>query len=191
MRGWVVGGALLLLGCGYHLAGRPSGLPEEARSVSIRLFQNRTREFGLEVPLRRAIEDEFRRHAVLRVVPEPEGDLVLSGEIKSFITAPVAFSATDEAVQYQGVIQVSLRLVDRASQRVVRETKRLQETQDFGAVSGVVITSSPRFQRDTINARDLANMTNVQLGEARRREATRELLELLARDVYRQAVEDF
>ena len=59
---------------------------------------------------------------------------------------------------------------------VVREA-RLQASQDFGAVSGVVITSSPHFQRGTIDARDLPNLTNVQLGETRRREALRQLLD--------------
>ena len=182
---------LVLAGCGYHLPGRGTAVPEGAQTISIQLFHNRTREHGLEVRVRRAIEDEFRRHGTLRVVPEPEGDLVLRGEIKSLTSVPVAFSASDEAVQYQGVIQVGMRLVERSSNRVVQETKLLQETQDFGAVSGVVIAGSPRFQRGTIDERDLANLTNVQIGEARRRDALRELLDLLARDVYLQAMEAF
>jgi len=104
---------------------------------------------------------------------------------------PVAFSATDEAVQYQGIMQVSLRLTERESGHVLFENKLLQESQDFGAVSGVVITSSPHFQRGTIDARDLPDLTNVQIGEARRREAQRNLIELLARDIYLQAMEGF
>jgi len=182
---------LALVGCGYRFTGRASGLPESARTISIELFVNHTREKGLEVRLRRAIEDEFRRHGALRLVPEPEGDLVLRGRIRRFASVPVAFSATDEAIQYQGVIQVSMRLVERETNRAIRETKLLQETQDFGAVSGVVISSSPHFQRGTINARDLPDLTNVQIGEARRREAVRDLLDLLARDVYQQSMEGF
>ena len=191
MRG---GAALLLLavaGCGYHLEGGGAALPDYARTISIAPFQNRTREHGLEVRLQRAVEDEFRRHGRLRVVPDPEGYLVLNGEIKSITSVPVAFSGTDEAVQYQGVLQVGIRLVERESGRVLHETKLLQETQDFGAVSGVVIQSSPHFQRGTIDARDLVNMNNVQLGESRRRDAIRSLVDLTARDVYLQAVEGF
>jgi len=185
-------GALLLTlaACGYHLAGTGT-VPPTAHTISIRPFHNHTRENGLEVKLHRALEDEVRRRGVLRLVPDEEGDVVLSGDIGRFSTIPVAFSATDEAVQYQGIIRVGFRLVERASGRVLHETKLLQETQDFGAVSGVVITSSPHFQRGTMNARDLANLGNVQIGEARRHDALRDLIDLLARDVYLQAMEGF
>jgi hypothetical protein len=159
--------------------------------VHIRPFQNHTRENGLEVKLQRALQDEFRRHGILRLVTDGDADLELRGDIRRFTSIPVAFSATDEAVQYQGVMQVGMRLVERATGRVLHETKFLQETQDFGAVSGVVIASSPHFQRGTIDSRDLSNLTNVQIGEARRREALRELLDQTAHDIYLQAMEGF
>jgi len=182
---------LLASACGYRIAGRNEELPTTARSISIKVFGNRTHERGLEVELRRALEEEFRRHGVVKVVTEPEGDLVMSGEIRRFASVPVAFSATDVAVQYQGVMHVSLRVIERESKKVVHETKLLQETQDFGAVSDVVVTSSPHFQRGTLDARDLPNLTAIQLTEARRREAMRELLDQLARDVYLQVMEGF
>jgi len=182
---------LALAACGYHLSGTGTTVPESARTIRIERFTNRTRETGLDVHLHRAVEDEFRRQGTLRVVTEGDADLVLSGTIRRFTSVPVAFSATDEAVQYQGIMQVSLRLTERESGHVLFENKLLQESQDFGAVSGVVISSSPHFQRGTINARDLPDLTNVQIGEARRREAQDDLIELLARDIYLQAMEGF
>lgn len=182
---------LALAACGYHLGGTDTTAPPEARTIAILLFQNRARENGLEVHVRRAIEDEFRRRSRLQVVPEHEADLVLSGRIARFTSVPVAFSATDEAVQFQTSIQVSFRLVERVTGRLLQETKALVETQDFGAESGVVISSSPRFQRGTINPRDLSDLPNVQIGEARRHAATNDLLDLLGRDVYAQAMEGF
>ncbi len=179
---------LLLAACGYHLAGTGTTVPEGARTIRIERFTNRTRETGLDVHLHRAVEDEFRRQ---RIVTEGDADLVLSGTIRRFTSVPVAFSATDEAVQYQGIMQVSLRLTERESGHVLFENKLLQESQDFGAVSGVVVSSSPHFQRGTINARDLPDLTNVQIGETRRREAQGDLIELLARDIYLQAMEGF
>ena len=182
---------LALAACGYHLSGTGTTVPESARTIRIELFANHTRETGLEVRLHRAVEDEFRRQGTLRIVTEDDADLVLSGDIRRFTSVPVAFSATDEAVQYQGIMQVSLRLTERETGHVLFENKLLQESQDFGAVSGVVITSSPHFQRGTIDARDLPDLTNVQIGEARRREAQRNLIDLLARDIYLQAMEGF
>jgi hypothetical protein len=182
--------ALALDGCGYHFAGSGVGLPPAARTVSISLFGNRTREHGLEIALRRAIEEEFRRRGPLDVT-EGEGDLVVSGTIRRFQTTPVAFVGTSAAVQYQGVLQVGFKLTDRTTGKVLYDNKLLQESLDFGAVSGVVVETSPRFQRGTIDARDLAEMTNVQVGETRRRETLSELLELIARDVYLQTMEGF
>ena len=182
---------LALAACGYHLSGTGTTVPESARTIRIELFANHTRETGLEVRLHRAVEDEFRRQGTLRMVTEGDADLVLSGDIRRFTSVPVAFSATDEAVQYQGIMQVSLRLTERESGHLLFENKLLQESQDFGAESGVVVSSSPHFQRGTINARDLPDLPNVQFGEARRREAQNDLIELLARDIYLQTMEGF
>jgi outer membrane lipopolysaccharide assembly protein LptE/RlpB len=66
-----------LAGCGYHLAGTGGTVPSGARSVSIAVFANNTREPGLEVALRRAIEEEFRIRGPLDVVPDPGGELVV------------------------------------------------------------------------------------------------------------------
>src|SRR5262249_55961849 len=98
---------LALAACGYHLPGRGAGVPDTAHSISVKLFANRTREHGLEVGLRRAIEEEFRRRGPLTIAPEGEGDLVLSGIIRRFWTTPVTFIGTSEAVQYQGVLQIA------------------------------------------------------------------------------------
>jgi len=186
--------ALVLMGvgaCGYHLAGKGPAIPADAHTISIHLFRNHTRERGLQVPLRLAIEEEFRRQGTLRIVPDGEGDLELTGDIRRLASVPVAFSATDEAVQYQSTITIGMHLVERATGRTIQDTPVLQESQDFGAESGVIISSSPHFQRGTINARDLTDLTNVQLGESRRRAAIRDLLDQLARDVYQHTMEGF
>jgi hypothetical protein len=181
--------AALLAGCGYRLAGTELAAPPGAHTVSV-LVHNHTRENGLDVHLRRALEDEFRRQGTLAVADDG-GDVTLIVDIRRFTNVAVAFNAIDEAVQYQGIIQVHVRFAERATGRVIRDIPLLQETQDFGAVSGVVIASSPHFQRGTMDPRDLANLTNVQIGEARRHVALHDLVELVARDVYLQAMEGF
>lgn len=178
-------------GCGYHLTGAAGDIvPPSARTISIEPFRNRTRERGLEVSLQRALEEEFRRRGPLEVVRDG-GDLVLGGTIRRFSSTPVAFGATDEAVQFRGLLQLAMKLTERSTGKILYQNALVQESLDFGAVSGVVVTTSPRFQRGTIDARDLVNFTNVQIGETRRRDALRELLDVVARDVYLQAMEGF
>jgi outer membrane lipopolysaccharide assembly protein LptE/RlpB len=188
---------LLLLGivvggCGYHLAGKQLTVPQGARTISIRQFTNRTKSYGLEVALQRAVEDEFRRRGTLHLVRDRSAaDLVLSGTIRSVSTTPSALSGNAEALQYRGIIRVSVALVDRASGQVLYENKALQESQDFGAISGVVVTGSPSFQRGLLDAQDLAGLTNVQLQDSRRNAALDELIDLMAREIYINAMEGF
>jgi hypothetical protein len=190
-RAIALGLLIVSVGCGYRLAGRGTNVPATARTISIELFKNASREKGLEVELQRAIAEEFRRRAGLQVVADGEGDLVLSGTIRRFWSNPVAFSATLEAVEFQSNLLVSLKLTERATSRVLYQNPALEETTDFGALTGTVVTASPRFQEDPINARDLVDFTNVQIGESRRRTALQQLVEQAARTVYLYTVEAF
>ena len=178
------------LGCGYGFAGTGTNVPKTAHTISIPLFTNNTREKGIEVQFQRALEEEFRRRGLLKVVPEGEGDVTLTGAIRRFTTTPVAYSATGEAIEYQGFLSVSLTLTDRTG-HVLFNNDELSETLDFGSVSGIVVTASPHFQEGTIDARDLVNMTNVQISDVRRQTNLNELVGQMASDVYLQAVEAF
>jgi len=185
-----LGMGALVLGCGYHFAGTGPNVPTAARTISIPLFANHTRERGIEVEFQRALEEEFRRRGALTVVRDTDSDLVLSGGIRRFVTTPVAYSATGEAIEYQGFLQVSIRLTERGG-HVLYDNPELGETLDFGSTTGIVVTASPRFQEGTIDARDLVNMPNVQISEVRRQTALHELVGQMARDVYLQSVEAF
>jgi len=187
----VWGFAMLALGCGYRLAGTGTNVPPTARTVSIALFKNTAREKGLDVALQSAIEEEFRRRGTLEVIPDKEGDLVLSGTIIRYWSNPIAFNGTLVANQFQANLLVSLKLTERATGRVLYDNPALQESTDFGAVTGTVVSASPRFQDETINARDLVNLTNVQIGESRRRTAIDELVQQVARQVYLYSMEAF
>lgn len=180
---------LAAVGCGYHVTGTGRAVPKTARSITIALFDNNSREDGLEVHLRRVVEDEFRRRGQLAVLPSG-GDLILDGVIKKFTSSPVTRIGRDQAVEYQGTIALGVTLKERGTGKVLYSSS-LQESQDFGVVSGVVVASSPRFQQGLINPRDLPNLTSVQLTESRRAAALDELLDLLAHDVYLQTMEGF
>lgn len=176
--------------CGYHLAGQ-GAVPQGAHTIEIHAFGNRTLETGLDVQLHNAVEDEFRRHGLLHVVEEGDADLVLSGTVTVFSAYPVTASGLDEPLQYQVTIRVRFALTERETGKTLYENKGLNQQADFASVSGVVISSSPHFQRGTMNTRDLIDLTNAQLGETRRREATRDLVEALAHDIYVQTMEGF
>ena len=189
---WSVGVALFIVGCGYGFGGKGPVVPATAHTVYVDVFTNHTRQYGLEVKLRRSIEDEIRRRGALKVLPERSAaDVVLTGAIRSVQIIPVASGPTDEPIAYRSVMTVGFRLLDRASGRVLHDTPMLVDEQDFAAVSQVVIPTSPHFQQGTSDLEDLVTITNVQLGESRRTHALSELVDQVARDVYIRSVEGF
>jgi hypothetical protein len=178
-------------GCGYTFAGSGSRLPEEIKTVSLGPVANRTREVGLEKLFLEAIEDEIALRGRLDVAPAGEGDAILSGTLAHYETRPVAFNSRDEALQYQAVLTLDLELRRRSDSKLLWQTQGYRAVEDYSAVPGVVVTSSSRFQRQTLNSNDLNLFTDIQLSEGQRREANERLLEELAREAYNQMMEDF
>jgi lipopolysaccharide assembly LptE-like protein len=185
---------LLLTGCGYHLAGEKSGLPDDVHSLSVGTIANRSREHGLEKTLAFALEREIHERGRFRMEEDPGGgDAVLSGTIRDVIVRPVAFDSNDIAVQYEMALVVDLTLTRQRDGRVLWRVRALRESDEYSASANVVVTSSSQFQQDTLDAPNIQNpqFSHIQLAETDRRQAIARLLRQAVRDVYNQMVEDF
>jgi hypothetical protein len=181
----------VLSSCGYQFAGTVSRLPEDVTSISLGTIQNRTREVGLERFLLESIEDEIALRGRLRIVPKGQGDVELTGAIRSYETRPVAFNSRDEVLQYQVTISVALDLRRRGTGDLLWKTSNLREVQAYSAIPGVVVTGSSQFQQGSVPAEDLGQFTDIQVSEGQRREASERVIETLARSIYNQMMEDF
>lgn len=190
-RAFLAALALGLTACGYQFAGTVTRLPDDVRTISLGPIANGTREVGLEKRLLEAIEDEIALRGRLKVMPQGQGDVTLSGAIRGYATRPVAFSGRDEALQYQVSVAVDLDLRRRDDQKLLWHTQGLREIQDYSAVPGVVVTSSSKFQKSTLNPADVGRFTDIQLSEGQKREADERLIETLSRTIYNQMMEDF
>ena len=191
---WLLYGLLALAaaaGCGYTFAGAVTRLPADVRTIHLGPIQNQTREVGLEKALLEALEDEVALRGRLEIAEADEADVILAGSIRGYDTRPVAFNSRDEALQYQVTVAVDLDLRRREGGELLWRSRDLREHQDYSAVPGVVVTSSSRFQRSTLNPRDLGNFTDIQVSEGQRREANERVIESLSRSVYNQMMEDF
>src|SRR5690606_29531258 len=105
---------------------------------------------------------------------------------------PVAFSNTDEALQYETIMTVSAQLRDVRNDAVVWRVAGLRANDSYGAVLGTVVAESSQFQEQSpIGAQQLGQLTDVQLSEGQREEALLRVLENLSRDLYNSMVEDF
>lgn len=179
--------------CGYHFPGEGRTLPGGATTVHVAKFENRTRDAGLENYLMEAIQTEIARRGQFTIEPDRSAaQLALEGAILSIEKRPVAFSSSDEALQYQTYVTISAQLRDTRNGKVVWRISALREGESYGAVSNTVVTDSPDFLTgSTLNPRDIAQLSDVQLSEAQEREALDRVFENASRDLYNAMVENF
>lgn len=189
-RAWWGGVAVLCAlaagaGCGYRFADGDWALALEVRTLRVGAIANETRQFGLEKSLAFALEREIMRWGAVALVEQPGGaDAVLGGTIRDFTVVPVAFDARDEALQYETAVVLDLHLTRSRDGSVLWEVAGLRVSEEFSSVARIVVTSSSRFQRNTLNAADLPKLTDIQLAESNKELAVERLLESLARDAY-------
>lgn len=182
---------LTLVGCGYQFAGGGRSFDAGLRTIGVRTFANETREIGVEKRLAMAIEREFVIRGPLRVAAAEEGDLQLTGTVRSAEDRPVAFNKDDEPLIYQTILALDLELRRRDTGTVIWQVRGLRVADAYESVASVVVTTSSDFRSSTLNSEDLGGFTDVQLAETRRRETLNRMIGTLARDVYDQIMEDF
>jgi hypothetical protein len=111
--------------------------------------------------------------------------------VVNFESRPRTFSGQDLAVEYVTAISLDLSLVREADGKVLWSRKGIYQEQVYGIVPETIITSSPQFRRETLNAKDLSSFTEISLAETQRRAARSRLLDRLAQEVYHQLTSGF
>ncbi len=159
---------LVLSGCGYHLRGFADTLPPDIETIALIPFENETYETDLETFLSQSLAEEFSKARRLKVVPEEEADVVLTGVIKSYTNRPVSFAASDVAREYRTEVAVDVTLKRRPGGEVIWKGKGLREVKDY--------TADPE---------------DVDLTETNEREARRQVAEELAELIYDRVFEGF
>ncbi len=119
-----VAAALMLCGCGYHVAGRSNALPKSVHVIAIPALENKTTSYRLEQKLTAATVHEFLAKTSYRVVSNPEdGDAVLKGKVLSLEAAPLLFDTkTGRATTMLVTVKCELTLTESATQKVLYHT---------------------------------------------------------------------
>ena len=119
----VLSAALVLFGCGYHVAGTSDHLPSGWNSIAVPIFVNDTTNYRIEQKFTQAVIREFISRSKYHVVQDTaSADAVLRGEVLSIETAPVLFNATTGEVTTMLVtVHTKIDLVDNKTQKPVYE----------------------------------------------------------------------
>jgi len=117
----VLGAAVFLSGCGYHVVGRASTLPPNWETIAVPAFKNDTTRYRIEQRMTEAVIREFIQRTKYHVVQDEAGaDAVLHGEVLSIDTAPVLFNTTTGEVTTMLVtVHAKVLLVDNHTQKSV------------------------------------------------------------------------
>jgi hypothetical protein len=103
----------LTTGCGYHLVGTSSFLPDDLRILYSQKFDNMTTWSDVDQRLDEAIAREWVRRRRFELVSYREtAQLVFEGTIRTISMVPVTLDLDGRASEYQMTLTVSARLLD-------------------------------------------------------------------------------
>jgi outer membrane lipopolysaccharide assembly protein LptE/RlpB len=149
---FVVLAAMILAGCGYHVAGRALNLPSQWRAIAVPAFVNRTTHYRVEQRFTQAVIREFLARTSYKVVQNEEtADGVLHGEVLSIETSPILFDATTGQVTTMLVtVHARVELVGREDQKPVFKNNDMvfrEEYQISGDGSSFFEEQNPALDR--------------------------------------------
>ena len=122
---------LLSLGCGYHLSGKATAIPESIDSIAVPTFTNKSAEYRLEQRLTAAVVDELVARTKYRITPNPdEARALLSGEITSVVATPVVL-AGGAGSTYLVMVRMKVALKDLKTDKLLFENQNYFFQEEF------------------------------------------------------------
>jgi outer membrane lipopolysaccharide assembly protein LptE/RlpB len=157
-RSWVkvfCGVALLAIvslpGCGYHVAGKASRLPQDVHTIAVPTFQNKSQTYRIEAKLTAAVVREFNARTQYRIVSDPaNADATMRGSVLSTQIEPLTYdSRTGRASSGVITIRMSVTLTGGNGEVLFRNPNYLfrDEYQASEQVSSFFEEQDPAFDR--------------------------------------------
>ena len=113
---------LLLVGCGYHIAGKANLLPADIHTIAVAPWGNATVRFKLSNYLAAAVSRELIARTRYRLVTDiSKADVVLYGSIANMQQggSPLYDKATNRTTAGNVVVYLQFKLVDRAGKVLI------------------------------------------------------------------------
>ena len=184
--------SLSLVGCGYQFAGRSDSFPKDIRSVYVESFLNRTRDVGLGAEITTALRSELYRRGELQLVDQPDrADGILSGTVRSFDTLTASVNQDAEVLQFETTLIVDTTFRRREPSEILWRRQGIRLTEISAGQRAAVVTTSSKFQNQTLNTTNVRNLTDIQLTETESRRMREELMERFARELHQRLMEMF
>lgn len=183
---------LSLLGCGYQFAGRSDLFPKDIRLVYVETFLNRTRDVGLGAEVTTALRSELYRRGELQLVDQPDrADAILSGTVRSFDTLTASVNQDAEVLQFEATLIVDTTFRRREPSEILWRGQGIRLSEIYAGQRAAVVTTSSKFQNQTLNTTNVRSLTDIQLTETESRRMREDLMERFARELHQRLMEMF
>ncbi len=124
---------LLLFACGYQFSGGGT-LPEGITRLSVGVFENRTRETGLEHLISNELINYFTRFKSVQMTSKDNAEAMLSGVIKSATTDTIAHQTTHASTERRIRVVVDLKLT-APDGRLIWKAEDVSEDETYAIAS--------------------------------------------------------
>ena len=135
---------LFLNGCGYHLIGTGSTLPDHLKTLSIPVFTNSSSQPEIHRELTSAIINAFITDGRVKVVRKGQSDMVMKGNLIHYELKTLSFSANAFAGDYIVELGVDVEVTDRVKNKHFLK-QNLRTEWNYTATSDIVDTESARL----------------------------------------------
>jgi outer membrane lipopolysaccharide assembly protein LptE/RlpB len=127
-----------MVGCGYHLTGTTSVLPENIRTLAIPLFENKSAQPAIEQIFTDAMVERFLSLPKLKITNSKDAQAIFYGIIKSYsYEQPLAFDRSLDVTEYQLEVVLDASIREVGTNKNLWERKNIRKTTEFSAVGGL------------------------------------------------------
>ncbi|MCX8044962.1 MAG: LPS assembly lipoprotein LptE [Desulfobacterota bacterium] len=134
----------MAVGCGYHRAGTYNPQLAGIATIAIPYFKNTTFEPEAEKIFTHAFINEFIKSKRLRVVSEPDADLILRGTIRKLIEDTIAYNRDDKALEYRMDVVLDVQLERRQTGEVLWKRKNVRHSEEFPVGDNIVLSEAAK-----------------------------------------------
>lgn len=114
-------------------------------TIAVPAFVNGTTTYRIEQRITDAVRQELIKRTQYKVVSEESGDVVMAGEVLSFIAVPIIFNEQGRGSSYSILVDMSVRLTESSTGKVLFQNDRWT----FREVFELAQTSSDFVPEDT------------------------------------------
>jgi len=162
----VLGAAICVAGCGYHVAGHYNSLPKTIQVIAVPTMENKTSTFKIEQQLTAATIHEFLARTTYKIVSNPDdGDAVLTGKVLSMEVVPLLFQSTPntptgaptqaQATAMMVTMRCEVTFRERDNDKVLYHTSNFVFRNEYQLASAVPTTAGgggPQFSKAQIES---------------------------------------